>query len=511
MFTILSFCPQNHHKYSCSLPSSGYINDQLIKLCWQAISISGLIIHSERLKYVSKEGKNNQPAAPGASTPTPTSTSCPAQISRLKKRLTFSKLTRLKELSIDVNPDDQWWDEEANAILDGMFWLTNLKTLNLYLPTVELLKRFLQLKIYPALSHLKLTVGHHDQRIISRLPEKLEEKFKNFDKCLKYKNGKGETIEITEALKHSSAFFLDRHWTVTNLSEFQIHEMKQLKFCLLLECNEMQTIINGADEKDNDEYGSKGDKPVLTSLEHLHILYMKNFKSILEGRIVSSSLSRLKTLAIHTCPKLTTIFTLHLVRNFVNLEELIVEDCPKIERLIGFKSDLFEPNVVLLSLKKVSLLDLPELISMFSGLEIAPVLEIMTIYNCPKLKKLYTSEVSSKNLKAIKGEKEWWGELKWHNLWGSRVQPDHLVSIFVPLRWDRDLMAQLTEDPAAESSVLENEDAFDGTESSVLENEDAFDGTESSHFWKMKIFLVEYSLQTWTMSMEAVNLELLLI
>ncbi|KAA8536608.1 hypothetical protein F0562_029086 [Nyssa sinensis] len=255
------------------------------------------------------------------------------EIGEIIPKTTFSKLTRLKELSIDVNPDDQWWDEEANAILDGLFWLINLKTLNLYLLTVELLKRFLQLKIYPALSHLKLTVGHQDQRIISRLPEKLEEKFKNFDKCLKYKNGKGKAIEITEALKHSSAFFLDRHWTVTKLSEFQIHEMKQLKFCLLLECYEMQTIINGADEKDNDEYGSKGDKPVLTSREHLHILYMKNFKSILEGRIVSSCLSRLKTLAIHTCPKLTTIFTLDLISNLVNLEELIVEDCPKIEDL----------------------------------------------------------------------------------------------------------------------------------------------------------------------------------
>ncbi|KAA8536605.1 hypothetical protein F0562_029083 [Nyssa sinensis] len=387
-----------------------------------------------------------------------------SQTDEIIPKTAFSKLTRLKELSIDVNPDDQWWDEEANAILDGLFWLINLKTLNLYLPTVELLKRFLQLKIYPALSHLKLTVGHHDQRIISRLPEKLEMKFKNFDKCLKYKNGKGKTIEITEALKHSSAFFLDRHWTVTNLSEFQIHEMKQLKFCLLLECNEMQTIINEANEKDNDEYGSKGDKPVLTSLEHLHILYMKNFKSILEGRIVSSSLSHLKTLAIHTCPKLTTIFTLDLIRNFVNLEELIVEDCPKIKRLISLEPPFLGSNLVLRSLKKVSLLDLPELISMFSGLEIAPVLEVMMIYNCPKLNDLSTSEVSSKNLKVIKGEREWWGELKWHNLRGSCCQPDHLVSIFVPLRWDRDLMAQLTEDPAAvtphgvlETIISENE------------------------------------------------------
>jgi hypothetical protein len=97
-------------------------------------------------------------------------------------------------------------------------------------------------------------------------------------------------------------------------------------------------------------------------------------------------------------------------------------------------------------LKKISLLELPELVSISSGQCIAPILERMVIFYCPKLEKLAAMEVSSTNLKVIKGEKEWWDALKWYESDLSTNHEDHLATLFVQLRRDGNLMAQITGD-----------------------------------------------------------------
>ena len=75
-------------------------------------------------------------------------------------------------------------------------------------------------------------------------------------------------------------------------------------------------------------------KVVLGSLEHLNIYYMRNLRSIWEGSFVCVSLSSLKVVALYSCPQLTTIFPLNLLKNLCNLEELVVEDCPEINSIV---------------------------------------------------------------------------------------------------------------------------------------------------------------------------------
>ncbi|KAF5951957.1 hypothetical protein HYC85_009901 [Camellia sinensis] len=90
-------------------------------------------------------------------------------------------------------------------------------------------------------------VGHQVVRFLSRLPLEVEEEFNNLEKSekgLKYVNGEGIPIEIIEVLKHANAFSPEHHWTVNNLSEFGLQNMDKLKFCFLVECNELQTIID---------------------------------------------------------------------------------------------------------------------------------------------------------------------------------------------------------------------------------------------------------------------------
>ncbi|KAF7129796.1 hypothetical protein RHSIM_Rhsim10G0148700 [Rhododendron simsii] len=369
-------------------------------------------------------------------------------------RRVLSNLSRLIELIIDVTPFGEWWDVEVEAIVDDLCSLKELRTLQLYLPTVEPLEE-LTLR-FPGLANFRFTIGRHEEHFISRLPNDVKEEFDNrekLEKGLKYLNGNHIPNGVTEVLKHANAFFLQRHWTAKSLSEFGHTNMTEVKFCLVMECNEFRTIIDseqfnqGKDGKgESEDFEYFDEAIVLGSLERLIIRYMKNMESIWKGPVGIGSLSNLKSLALHTCPNLTTLFTVDMLINLTNLEELVVEDCPNIDNLVSLKSSDSVPGLFLPSLKKISLLELPKLVSISSGLRIAPNLERMVIFYCPKLEKLSTMEVSSTDFKVIKGEEEWWDALKWYESDLSTKHEDYLASLFIPLRRNGDLMTQLAKD-----------------------------------------------------------------
>ncbi|THG18602.1 hypothetical protein TEA_021402 [Camellia sinensis var. sinensis] len=250
----------------------------------------------------------------------------------------------------------------TKEILNELSSLQKLKILTLYLPSVDSLQQPTwnnKQVMYPNLSQFGFTVGDHPWRIIFRLPNEVGELFKKWlksKKCLKYINGEG--------------------------NEFRNENMVQLNFCLLVECNEFQTIIDG-----DSEYWWRVDN-----------------KRVWMATILGYSLHEefMKYLEMPNC-------------NLVKLEELIVEDCFKVRSLVSQElSDFKSSGNVLQNLKKMSLLDLPELVTISGGLSIGPVLESLIVYNCPKLKSLHAMEVSGDNLK-IKGEKEWWDAIKWRN------------------------------------------------------------------------------------------------
>ena len=342
-------------------------------------------------------------------------------------------LSQLEELNIDVNLDDEQWDARVEDIVNEVCTLKRLETLKFYFPRVELLKHFKWNSL--KLSHFRFTVGHHVKRIMSRVPCDAEFELEQWEKCLKYINGMGVPEDIKKVLQHAVAFFLDRHANVKKLSKFGLRNMKQLKCCVMGECNEVQVIVDeaDADEEDDtckivsDSYGTE--RIVLGSLEYLYIYYMKNLRSIWKGSVQKNSLFPLKSLTLCTCPQLTTIFTLGLLDNLCNLEELKVEDCPSIKSIVSCeisaepKTSYFLPN-----LKKISLHYMPGLVSISSGLYIALKLEWLSFYNCPDLKNPLIDEISSQDLKKIKGERSWWEALEWNN-----SCPSYLEEIFVPI------------------------------------------------------------------------------
>ncbi|KAH1074641.1 hypothetical protein J1N35_026969 [Gossypium stocksii] len=114
-------------------------------------------------------------------------------------------------------------------------------------------------------------------------------------------------------------------------------------------------------------------------------------------------------------------------------------------------------KVFLPSLKRLLLLYLPELVSISNGIMIAPKLESIGCYNCPKLKSISKMELSSKTLKIIKGECEWWEGMNWNETeWGDG--PGYLMHIFSPIDNQKDVMTQMVEVRDPPEATIQNKD-----------------------------------------------------
>ncbi|KAJ7946539.1 Disease resistance protein [Quillaja saponaria] len=351
----------------------------------------------------------------------------------------ISNLQQLVELSIDVSPDDHRWVNQVEIIIREICGLEYLNTLKLFIPEAQLLK-LIKENCVSRITSFEIVVGHHMKRIISRVPREVEAKFKRWDKSLKFVNGMNVPDEIKMVLKDVEAFFLDRHMNITTLSEFGLENFKIMGFCLLAECNEIQTIFDGRDF-DHDYQQS------WTYLAYLGVYYMKNLRRIWRGPIGKKCLLFLRVLTLHTCRKLETIFTLDILANVTCLEELIVEDCPRVSTLVSHESSNHLGETFLPRLRKVFLLYLPELISISNGVHIGLQLEKIGFYDCPKLESLSILELSSKSLKFIKGQEKWWEALRWRESeWGQDGRPDKIGRIFSPIDEELDVMNQLQAD-----------------------------------------------------------------
>ncbi|CAJ1938382.1 unnamed protein product [Sphenostylis stenocarpa] len=155
----------------------------------------------------------------------------------------ISNLTQLNYLSLEVDPEDEQWSENVHSVLMEIFGLERLKTVSIYVPKAELLE------FIPAQKSLnfRLVVGHHMRRLISRVTPELETKFKQCDYSMKFVNGVNVPNGVKMNLGRFKALYLDRHMTIKSLSDFNLRNLGGLEFCILAECNEMETIVNQSD------------------------------------------------------------------------------------------------------------------------------------------------------------------------------------------------------------------------------------------------------------------------
>uniref|UniRef100_A0A6N2KM26 Uncharacterized protein n=1 Tax=Salix viminalis TaxID=40686 RepID=A0A6N2KM26_SALVM len=131
--------------------------------------------------------------------------------------------------------------------------------------------------------------------------------------------------------------------------------------------------------------------PSLRSLgtkEHESSVSSSWFSSAPSYKVILSSLREFKC---HGCRNMKNLFPLVLLPNLVNLERIIVEDCEKMEELIGGRSDEESRLNSTPKLRHLELTRLPELKSICSAKLICDSLTAIIVSNCEKLKRMAIS------------------------------------------------------------------------------------------------------------------------
>ncbi|KAJ9174775.1 hypothetical protein P3X46_013381 [Hevea brasiliensis] len=288
----------------------------------------------------------------------------------------ISKLSLLEELVIDVRVGNQLWNEVAREMSEEVATLTKLTSLSFCFPGVDILKIFIMKssmwKHFCFAFQFSIGQYHsHPYRIVDYFEYEV-------CKCLKYANGEGIDAAIKEVLATANALELLGNKGVLKLSDYGVDNLNKLRSCLIESCNEMETIIDG----------NGITNVVLQSLEKMYISNLPMLKSIWEGSIPTGSLAQLATLIFYKCPKLKKIFSKGLIQQLCKLQHLEVEDCEGIEEIIIEAENNGLESRALPSLKKLILLNLPRLRSIWIDDSLEwPSLERTVIAMCPLLER----------------------------------------------------------------------------------------------------------------------------
>ncbi|XP_047955178.1 putative disease resistance protein RGA1 [Salvia hispanica] len=299
----------------------------------------------------------------------------------------LSNMKGIESLSISVHPEDQRWTKLVASIINDISELEMLSSLHFYFPQIETFENFA--KMSPSWNDREsfsfdFTVGQDVKRINSRVPDEVESLFSQQERCFRYVNGDKTSPLVKGVITRATAFYLDHHTYVRSLSEFDISSFRSLEFCVVRECPKMQTIMD--EEKAEDAF------PCLKSLRIYFVWELKQIwkppsqarrlNRIFKTPVPVRNFKSLKHLTVKTCPKLQFIFWESMLQCLDILEELIVDDCEVMEKIIKEESkNVKYQHNVLPRLTKLVLAYLPELVRVGCGV---PVLE-ENVYGCPKL------------------------------------------------------------------------------------------------------------------------------
>ncbi|GAB4859122.1 hypothetical protein Ancab_010587 [Ancistrocladus abbreviatus] len=320
---------------------------------------------------------------------------------------TIDRLSKLEELTIDVDPKESSWNDIAIGVAAEMAKLTSLTTLSFYFPTVECLEAFTGGSnpwnkriddVHNCFRSFKIIVGfyetnHRHDIDITRL---------SAPRHLRYCAG-GDTLQlqvIREVLKQACAFELIGHQNVTSLSDFGMDEMKCLEVCTIQECHEMRRIVGSG-------VSSNG---AFQWLKELRLCKLKKFDVICDDPLVSGSFASLTTLTLDDCPNVTKIFSRENIQQLSQLQHLRVQACPLVIEIL--EADIQSIDDPLPRLRVLELVSLEGLVSIhrsesFNWLS----LEKIEIIACDKLANLSLSTNSATNLRSIRCNEVWWRAL----------------------------------------------------------------------------------------------------
>lgn len=172
------------------------------------------------------------------------------------------------------------------------------------------------------------------------------------------------------------------------LVEYDHGKLHGLKFLHLQECREIVTLINTVTRVPI--------KPVLESLEELHVFCWDCLQQLCIGELLPGSLGNLKFLEVEQCEGVAeALVPSNLLQRLQNLEVLIV--CATGIDYIFKSQGLEQGETVLTKLGEMKLENLPELTNIWNGPSQPDMfhnLKSLTISKCKKLKTLFTFDVA---------------------------------------------------------------------------------------------------------------------
>ncbi|KAL6333955.1 hypothetical protein AAG906_000006 [Vitis piasezkii] len=124
---------------------------------------------------------------------------------------------------------------------------------------------------------------------------------------------------------------------------------------------------------------------------------------------------RLRDVKIWSCPKLLNLTWLIYA---AHLQSLNVQFCESMKEVISneYVTSSTQHASIFTRLTSLVLGGMPMLESIYRGALLFPSLEIISVINCPKLRRLPIDSISAaKSLKKIEGDLTWWGRLEWED------------------------------------------------------------------------------------------------
>lgn len=122
----------------------------------------------------------------------------------------------------------------------------------------------------------------------------------------------------------------------------------------------------------------------LGKLEDLRLDNLAELTSVWKGPIQFAKFSNLKFVTATKCEKLMSLFSQSMAQDLVQLEDLWVEDCLKIEEIIEQNRGIAVEKITLPKLKTLALQNLDALCSFYLGDLECPSLELLYVSGCPR-------------------------------------------------------------------------------------------------------------------------------
>ncbi|KAK0602709.1 hypothetical protein LWI29_036175 [Acer saccharum] len=184
-----------------------------------------------------------------------------------------------------------------------------------------------------------------------------------------------ETLEIRSCARMSNSLFPS--WML-------IQSQRKLKKVTVNWCGELEDVF----QLEGLSY-AKENPFLLSSLESLDLVGLRNLRYIWKGPTQQVSLQSLTVVEVQWCNKLRYLFTLSLARSLLQLEQLIVWDCGSLEHIVETKET--EENVgggggndvMFPKLRKLELSELENFINFFDSENYSstwPALQELSLY-----------------------------------------------------------------------------------------------------------------------------------